>query len=211
MKFVSYFKQFGYNLQYLLQTNKCKVLRFYLRLQGLILDLKVLIFELEVRSSGSKVQFGCLFSSHGNFKCFLLVKRQSLDLKVWSFRGWGYISVLVLLPRYSDVSFLLKENALTWGFTLRGWGYVYMLVLFTRDLQMSIISLKEKVLFLEAFLLGNVWLDRKWFFQKIDCKYLLSFLHFLCVNLRFLQLFSTGNEGSSFSFWEASELSEEND
>jgi len=51
MDFVLYFKEFGNNLYYLLQADKCKVLWFDLCLQELILDLKVLIITRNLQIS----------------------------------------------------------------------------------------------------------------------------------------------------------------
>jgi len=61
--------------------NKCKVLRFDLHLEGLGFDLRVFVFHLEFRSSGSTVQFRCLFFSSGIFDHFFIVKREGFDLQ----------------------------------------------------------------------------------------------------------------------------------
>jgi len=53
MKFVLCFEESEYNLYYLLQTNKCKILLFDLHLQGLILDLKALVFTRDLQMSSS--------------------------------------------------------------------------------------------------------------------------------------------------------------
>jgi len=50
------------------------------------------------------------------------------------------------------VSFLLKKKVL-WNVDLRDGQHISVLVLFTRDLQMSFLSLKVKVLVLKVFCL----------------------------------------------------------
>ena len=82
--------------------NECKVLLFNLRLQGLILDLKV-------QSSGSRIM--CLFSSPGIFICFLLVEREGHDLGV-GLRGRGRLCSCALHSGSSSVFLSLLEEKL---------------------------------------------------------------------------------------------------
>jgi len=89
--------------------NKRKVLLFDLSFGRLVFDLKVVIFDLEVRSSGLRAQFGCLFSSPGIVKCFLLVEREGVDLKVRSFGVEGTLVCLFSSPGIFKC-FLLVER-----------------------------------------------------------------------------------------------------
>jgi len=120
MIFVLYFKEIGYNLQYLLQMNKYKIFSFDLHLQGLIFDLKILIFNLKVWSSGLRARFGCLFSSPGTIRCFLLIEMEGLDLEVDPLGSRAHLCACSLRLGPSDVSFSLKEKVSTWSVDFRG-------------------------------------------------------------------------------------------
>ena len=132
--------------------NKCKVLWFGLCLEGLVFHLRVLIFDLKVRSLGLRAWFVCLFYSSATFTRFLRVDREDLDLKVWSFSVEGTFARLFSSPVILRC-FLLVERGLNLGVYLQGRGHVCELVLLTRDLQIFLFSLKEKVLILKAFVL----------------------------------------------------------
>ena len=115
--------------------NKCKVLWFDLRLQGLIFHLKVLICDLKIRSLGLRAQFVCLFSSLGTVRCFLLIEREGLDLK---FRSFGVEGTIVCLFSSPVRCFLLvwKEGLDFECWSLRLRARLGTLVLFTQDLQL---------------------------------------------------------------------------
>ena len=86
---------------------------------------------------GSRAQFGCLFSSLGTFRCFLLTERKGLNLKVWPFGVEGTVVCFLSSLGIFRCLLLVKRE----GLHLRCWSSQLRArlcsVLFTRDLQAS--------------------------------------------------------------------------
>ena len=129
---------------------------FDLPLQGLIFNLKVLIFDLEVWSLGFSARFGCLFSSPGDPQMFSSrwKRRSWLESLILEVEGASLCTCSLHLG-YSVISFLLKEKVLTSSVDLQGRGYVYVLVLFTRIFNLISSLIEEKVLILKVCILDR--------------------------------------------------------
>jgi len=132
--------------------NKSKVHWFNLCLQRFILDLKVLIFDLKVQSSGLRAQFGCLFSSPRTFRCFLHVEREGLILKCWSFGVDGMFVCLFSSQDLQASPFCWMRRSWLGVFIFEVEGtFMYLYSSFRVNLFSSL--LEENGLILKAFLL----------------------------------------------------------
>jgi len=151
MKLVLSFKEFGYNIYYLLPRTKSSHLISALRGWFLTWTSGLL---------GLRTRFVCLFSSPATIRCFLLVNREGLDLKIWSFGVESTFVYLFSSPKIFIYFRFVERKGLNlgrWSSRLR--ARLCVLVLFTRDLQLSCFSFRREGLDLEGLSL------KKWKFD----------------------------------------------
>jgi len=116
--------------------------------------LESLDLWLESPVLGSRARFLCLFYSLAIFRCFLLVEREGLALKVWSFRVESTFVCLLSSPVIFWHFLLIEKEGLNLGYwSLRSRASSCASSLHLGSLGVFLSLLEDEVLILKVFLL----------------------------------------------------------